>query len=45
MWRAITMIDEYLPKAVRADVKAMAEQMKRDQLAEITEFERKAGTP
>ncbi len=43
--RAITMIDEYLPRAVRADVKAMAEQMKKDQLAEITEFERKAGAP
>lgn len=43
--RAITMIDEYLPRAVRADVKAMAEQMKRDQLGEITEFERKAGAP
>lgn len=43
--RAITMIDEYLPKAVRADVKAMAEQMKKDQLAEITAFEQKAGAP
>lgn len=43
--RAITMIDEYLPKAVRADVKAMAEKMRRDQLAEIAAFGRKAGTP
>lgn len=40
--RAITMIDEYLPKAKRADVKALAEQMKTDQRAEIQEFERKA---
>ena len=43
--RAVTMVDMYLPKAKRADVKAMAEQMKRDQQAEIQEFERKAGTP
>lgn len=43
--RAIMMVDEYLPKAKRADVKAMAEQMKKDQLAKIQEFERKAGTP
>lgn len=41
--RAITMIDGYLPKAARAEVRAVAEQMKRDQLAEITEYERKAG--
>jgi uncharacterized protein (DUF305 family) len=41
--RAITMIDGYLPKAARAEVRAVAEQMKRDQLAEITENERKAG--
>ncbi len=43
--RAITMIDEYLPEAVRADVKAMAETMRRDQLAEIATFERRAGAP
>jgi len=39
---AIAMIDEYLPRAVRADVKDMAEAMRRDQLGEITDFERKA---
>lgn len=43
--KAITMIDEYLSKAKRADVKAMAETMRKDQLAELREFERKAGTP
>ena len=43
--RGVTLVDEYLPKAKRADVKAMAEQMKRDQQVEIQEFERKAGTP
>ena len=42
--RAIAMVDEYLPKAVRADVKAMADKMKKDQMAEVQEFERKAGT-
>lgn len=42
--RAVTLIDEYLPKAKRADLKVMAEQMRKDQLAEIQEFERKAGT-
>ncbi len=42
--RAVTMVDAYLPKAKRADVKAMAEQMKRDQRAEIKKLERKAGS-
>ena len=40
--RAIVMIDEYLPNARRPDVKDMAQAMRRDQLGEITEFERKA---
>ena len=40
--RAIEMIDEYLPKAVRADVKTLAEKMRKNQQAEILEFERKA---
>ncbi len=42
--RAIAMVDEYLPRAVRADVKAMAAKMAKDQMAELQEFERKAGT-
>lgn len=39
---AVTMIDEYLPKARRADVKAMVERMRTDHLADIKAFERKA---
>lgn len=39
---AITLIDAYLPKATRPDLKAMAEQMKRDQTREIAEFTSKA---
>jgi hypothetical protein len=35
------MIDEYLPNAKRADLKALAERMRSDHLAEIREFERK----
>lgn len=42
--RAIAMVDEYLPRAVRADVKAMADKMKKDQMAEVQEFERKAAS-
>jgi uncharacterized protein (DUF305 family) len=38
---AITMIDAYLPKAKRADIKAMAEKMKADQSREITAFQQK----
>lgn len=38
---AIKMIDDYLPKSGRADVKAMAEKMKAIQLKEIMEFEGK----
>jgi uncharacterized protein (DUF305 family) len=39
--RAVGMIDEYLPNAKRADLKALAERMRSDHLAEIREFERK----
>ncbi len=42
--RGVTVVDEYLPKAKRANLKATAEQMKRHQQAEIQEFEPKAGT-
>ena len=41
--RAIVMIDEYVAKAKRPDVKAMAERMRKDQLVEIEEFEKKSG--
>ena len=41
--RGLAMIDQYLPRAGRADVKTLAEQMRKAQLAEIQEFERKAG--
>lgn len=43
--QAATMIDAYLPRAGRADLKALAERMRSDHLAEIKEFERKAGSP
>lgn len=39
---AIKMIDDYLPKAKRADLKAMATKMKSDQTREIGEMQRKA---
>lgn len=39
---ALALIDTYLPTATRPDLKAMAEQMKRDQAREIAEFTRKA---
>lgn len=40
---AVAMIDEYLPKARRADVKAMVEKMRQEHQADIKQFERKAG--
>jgi uncharacterized protein (DUF305 family) len=39
--RAIGMIDDYLPKAKREDVKAMAIRMRQDHQTEIVTFERK----
>lgn len=39
---ALTLIDAYLPRATRPDLKAMAEQMRRDQAREIAEFTSKA---
>lgn len=41
--QAIKMIDEFLPKLKSADIKKMAERMKREQTREISELERKAG--
>ena len=41
--QAIKMIDDYLPKAKNAQVKAMAEKMKSDQTKEIAELQRKLG--
>ena len=38
---ATQMIDQYLPKAKKPQVKAMAEQMKSDQTREIAEMQRK----
>ncbi len=38
---AISMIDDYVPKARSADVKAMAEKMKADQSREIVDFQQK----
>jgi len=38
----VTMIDDYLPKAGQPDVKALAERMREEHLAEIKQFERKA---
>ena len=43
--RAVTMIEVYLPKAQRAEVRAMAEGMKKDHQADIERFDRRAGTP
>lgn len=40
--QAIKMIDQFLPKLQRAEVKAMAERMKSDQTREIAEFQQKA---
>ena len=39
--QAITMVDEYLPKAKNAMLKAMAEKIKADQAKEITLFKQK----
>lgn len=39
---AIKMIDEFVPKMKSAELKQMAEKMKRDQAREIHEFEQKA---
>jgi uncharacterized protein (DUF305 family) len=41
--RSIRMIDDYLPRLQRADVRRMAEQMRVEMTREIAEFERKAG--
>ena len=38
----IKMIDEFLPKVTKPELKQMAEKMKSDQQKEIAEFERKA---
>lgn len=38
---AVAMIDQYMARLSRSDVKAMAEMMKAEQLREIAEFERK----
>jgi uncharacterized protein (DUF305 family) len=38
----IRMIDEFLPKLTRADLKSMAEQMRAAQMKEVGELERKA---
>ena len=35
------MIDAYLPRAARANVKALAERMRKDHTTEIKDFERK----
>lgn len=40
---ALAMIDQFLPKLTRPDLKAMAQKMKVDQTREIAEFERKLG--
>ena len=39
---AVTMIDDYLPRAGQPDIKALAERMLQEHLAEIKQFERKA---
>ena len=36
------MIDEYLPKAKKPQVKSMAEKMKSDQTGEIADFQEEA---
>jgi uncharacterized protein (DUF305 family) len=38
---AIEMVDEFLPRLARPDVKQMAERMRADQQREIQEFQRK----
>lgn len=42
--QAVKMVDEYLPKAKNAELKAMAQKMKADQTREIAEFEQKAAS-
>lgn len=39
---AVAMTDDYLPRAGQPDVKALAERMRQEHLAEIKQFERKA---
>ena len=41
--RALQMIDRFLPKLTRPDLKQMAEKMKEDQTREVVEFKRKLG--
>lgn len=41
--QALRMIDEYLPKAQNAEIRAMAQKMRDDQAREIQEFQRRAG--
>ena len=41
--QAVAMVDEFLPKLTRPELKAMAARMKADQTREIAEFQRKAG--
>lgn len=39
----IQMIDQFLPRLTKPEVRQMAQKMREDQTREITEFERKAG--
>lgn len=41
--QALQMVDRFLPKLTRPDLKKMAEKMKADQTREIAEFKRKLG--
>lgn len=41
--RALSMIDEFMPKLTGTDLRRMAQQMKTDQAKEIADFERKLG--
>lgn len=41
----IKMIDQYLPKLTKPDVKTMAQKMKADQTQEIAAFQKKLGQP
>lgn len=41
--QALQMVDRFLPKLTRPDLKQMAEKMKADQTREIAEFKRKLG--
>jgi uncharacterized protein (DUF305 family) len=42
--QAIQMIDQFLPRLKNPQVRQMAEQMRRDQTRELSEFERKAAS-